>query len=164
MWMNFESFTGRVMEMNDFSVQMNNTGSGCYKMFTVADREGAVVNFVIEPGTYFVDHVLVKVGDIVTGYYDADAPTPFIYPPQYRAIVMAKEKSRQFVKVDHFNRQLVSSDGTLKLNLTRSTPILLENGQSFSGRPENRELVVVYSNTTRSMPAQTTPHKVIVLC
>ncbi|WP_060207566.1 hypothetical protein [Sporosarcina koreensis] len=162
--MNFKSFTGRVMEINDFSVQQNNSGSGCYKIFMVADREGSVVNFIIEPGTYFVDHVLVRVGDIVTGFYDADAPAPFIYPPQFRAIVMAKEKSGQFVKVDFFDHQLVSSDGSLKLNINRSTPILLENGQSFTGRPSNRELIVVYSNTTRSIPAQTTPHKVIVLC
>lgn len=162
--MNFASFTGRVMEISDFSVQQNNSGSGCYKIFMVADREGAVVNFVIEPGTYFVNHVLVKVGDIVTGFYDLNEPVPFIYPPQYRAVVMAKERTGQFVKVDFFDRQLVSSDGELKLNINRSTPVLLENGQSFAGRPANRELIVVYSNTTRSIPAQTTPHQVIVLC
>lgn len=162
--MNFKSFTGRVMEINDFSMQQDYSGSGCYKIFMLTDREGSVVNFIIEPGTYFVDHVLVRVGDIVTGFYDANAPTPFIYPPQYRAIVMAKERSGQFVKVDFFDRRLVSSDGSLKLNLNRSTPILLENGQSFTGTPSDRELIVVYSNTTRSIPAQTTPNKVIVLC
>ncbi|MCM3744012.1 hypothetical protein M3193_07625 [Sporosarcina luteola] len=162
--MNFRFFTGRVMEINDFSIQQDDQGSGCYKIFTVADREGSVVNFVIEPGTYFVDHVLVKVGDIVTGFYDANAPTPLIYPPQYRTVVMAKERADQFVKVDFFDRNLVSSDGTLKLNINRNTPILLENGQLFAGSPANRELIVIYSTTTRSIPAQTTPHKVIVIC
>ncbi|MCM3636652.1 hypothetical protein M3152_02885 [Sporosarcina luteola] len=162
--MNFRFFTGRVMEISDFSIRQDDQGSRCYKLFMVADREGSIVNFVIEPGTYFVDHVLVKVGDIVTGFYDANAPTPFIYPPQYRAVVMAKERSDQFVKVEFFDQNLVSSDGSLKLNLNRSTPILLENGQSFAGIPANRELIVIYSTTTRSIPAQTTPHKVIVLC
>ena len=63
---------------------------------------GAIVNFVVSPTTYFVDHVMVSVGDIVTGYYDGDAPTILIYPPQYQALVMVKDnpesecKSRLF--------------------------------------------------------------------
>ena len=68
------------------------------------------------------------------------------------------------VKVAYFNNQLVSSDGQLQLNLSPTTQILLINGQRFSRYPANRDLVVYYGPTTRSIPAQTTPYRIIVLC
>ncbi len=122
------------------------------------------VNFVVSPTTYFVDHVMVTVGDRVTGYYDGNAPIPFIFPPQYRALVMVKDNQNQNVKVDYFNEQLVSSDGQLRLNISPFTQILLTNGQSFTRNPANRNLIVIYGPTTRSIPAQTTPYKIIVWC
>ncbi|MFC5603796.1 hypothetical protein [Sporosarcina koreensis] len=161
---NFLSFTGRVMGIEDFPIVQNNPQSGCYKLFSLTNRDGSIVNFVVEPTTYFVDHVKVKVGDIVTGFYDANAPAPLIYPPQYRAIVMAEDNPNYFVTVSFFNSQLLSSDGNLKLNLSRQTEIILENSQDFNGNPANRNLVVIYGATTRSIPAQTTPYKIIVLC
>lgn len=87
-----------------------------------------------------------------------------IYPPQYRAIVMAIDSQYQNVKVDYFNNQLVSSDNELKLNLAPYTQIVLENGQAFNRYPSNRKLIVLYGATTRSIPAQTTPYKIIVMC
>lgn len=162
--MNFMSFSGTVTMINDFFIMQNDPNVGCYKLFTVENGKGAIVNFVVEPSTYFVDHVTVKVGDAVTGFYDADVPVPLIYPPQYRAVVMAKNRSNEFVKVDYFIRQLVSSDGSLQLNISPQTKVLLENDQTFTGSPVNRYLIVTFSATTRSIPAQTTPRQVIVMC
>ncbi len=68
------------------------------------------------------------------------------------------------ITVDYFNRSLVNSDNTLKLNISDSTDIVLENGQMYDGNLANRNLIVIYGNTTRSIPAQTTPKKVIVMC
>ncbi|MEW9184550.1 hypothetical protein AB2553_30585, partial [Bacillus mycoides] len=79
-------------------------------------------------------------------------------------IVMAKYTPHQNVKVDYFNEQLESSDGKLKLNISPSTQILLTNGQFFTGNLVNRNLIAIYSFTTMSIPAQTTPYKIIVLC
>lgn len=160
---NFMAFNGVITMINDFSIGQNNE-AGCYTLFSVDDGYGATVNFVIEPATYFVDHVMMKVGDRVTGYYDANVPVPLIYPPQFRALVMVKDSHVQNVKVDHFNRRLESSDGTLRLNLSPHTHILLENGQAFTGSVANRNLIVIYGATTRSIPAQTTPTTVIVMC
>jgi len=130
----------------------------------VDDSFGNIVNFVIEPTTYFVDHAMVSVGDRVTGFYDANAPVPLIFPPQYRAIVMTKEHPYQNVNVDFFNSELISSDGSLQLNISSTTEIVLENGQSFNHNPINRYLIVIYGPTTRSIPAQTTPYRIIVMC
>ena len=159
----FGSFYGIITMIDDFST---GTGEsiGCYKLMTVQNREGSVVNFVIAPTTYFVDHITMTTGDTVIGFYDANAPVPFIYPPQFRAIVMSKLIQNQNLKVDYFNEQLVSSDGTLKLNIDSFTQILLENSQIFTKNPSNHNLIVVYGPTTKSIPAQTTPYRIIVLC
>ncbi|MCL1697690.1 hypothetical protein [Lysinibacillus sp. BPa_S21] len=161
---NFQSFRGVVTQIDDFPIGQNGDKEGCYKLMTVEDRTQGIVNFVVSPSTYFVNQEIVNPGDQVTGYYDGNAPVPLIYPPQYRALVVVKDNYNQNVKVDFFNNQLVSSDGQLQLNLSPYTLILLKNGQPFSKSPSNRNLIVIYGPTTRSIPAQTTPYKIIVWC
>ena len=162
--MNFLSFSGIVTMMSDFPTGPNDQDGGCYRLLAVDNGNGNMVNFVVAPDTYFVNHEVVSIGDRVTGFYDANAPAPLIFPPQYRAIVMAKDSPAQNVTVDFFNRQLESSDGNLRLNISLDTQILLENGQLFNRNPGNRNLIVVYGATTRSIPAQTTPSQIIVMC
>jgi hypothetical protein len=160
----FQSFNGMITMINDFWIDEHGEESGCYKLVSVENRYGALVNFVVTPVTYFVDHVMVKPGDMVTGFYDANAPVPLIFPPQFRAIVMARDTQFQNVKVDYFNNQLVSMDNNLRLNIGLFTQIVLENGQAFTRNPANRNLIVVYGATTKSIPAQTSPYKIIVMC
>ncbi|MBZ9607513.1 hypothetical protein G9F73_006745 [Clostridium estertheticum] len=160
----FQPFHGMITMINDFWIGANEEGAGCYKLMSVENVYGTLVNFVVTPTTYFVDHVMVIPGDMVTGFYDANAPVPLIFPPQFRSIVMARDAQYQNVKVDYFNDKLVSSDNNLKLNIAPNTQIVLENGQSFSNNPTNRNLIIVYGATTKSVPAQTTPYKIIVMC
>lgn len=160
---NFQPFTGVITNIE--SMETGTFGkAGCSLLMSVENGEGRIINFVVLPNTYFVDHEMMQVGDSVTGFYDANAPAPFIYPPQLQAIVMARVRRGQNVKVDHFNRNLVSSDGALKLNIAPATLIILENGQLFTGDPADRDLIVVYGPTTRSIPAQTTPYQIVVMC
>ncbi|WP_152392935.1 hypothetical protein [Paenibacillus guangzhouensis] len=159
---NFYSFHGTITMINDFFTGQN--GEGCFKIISVDNGMGALVNFVVSPNTYFVDHVMVAVGDQVTGYYDGNAPALLIYPPQYQAIVMVKNSPYQNVKVDYFNTELESSDGRLRLNISPYTQIVLTNGQHFSRTPADRDLIVIYGPTTTSIPAITTPYRIIVLC
>ena len=160
----FQPFQGMITMINDFWIDESGEGVGCYKLMSVENGYGNLVNFIVTPDTYFVDHVMVTIGDIVTGYYDANAAVPLIFPPQFRAIVMTRDSNYQNVKVDYFNSELLSSDNNLKLNISPYTQIVLENGQAFTGSPENRNLIVIYGATTRSIPAQTTPYKIIVMC
>jgi hypothetical protein len=159
----FKSFSGILTMIDDFFTGVAGD-TGCYKLMSVHNRDEDVVNFIVAPTTYFVDHVMLRPGDMVTGFYDASAPTPFIFPPQYRAFVMAKAMPYPNVKVDYFNAELLSSDGMLKLNISPATPVMLENGQAFTGSPANRYLIVVYGATTRSIPAQTSPEQIVVMC
>ncbi len=158
----FQSFTGRVTMINDAGAGGNH--DGCYTLIAISSVEGQIVNFVAGPDTYFVDHKMIRIGDRITGFYDADQPTPLIYPPQYRAVVIAVTSPSNFVKVDYFNEKLVSSDGQLKLNISPATAVLLENGQQFTGNLTNRYLIVSYRASTKSIPAQTTPTQIVVMC
>ena len=160
----FQPFHGVVTMINDFWISGNGEGAGCYKLMSVENEQGTLINFVVTPTTYFVDHVMVLPGNMVTGFYDANAAVPLIFPPQFRAIVMARDTHYQNVKVDYFNSQLVSSDNNLRLNISPRTQIVLENGQAFNNNPANRNLIVIYGATTKSIPAQTTPYKIIVMC
>lgn len=161
---NFYSFHGTVTMISDFFTGQNSETEGCYKLITVENDSEGIVNFVVSPTTYFVNNVMVLIGDRLTGYYDGNAPVPLIYPPQYEALVVVKDSPYLNIKVDYFNSQLESSDGQLRLNLSPRTHIMLTNGQFFSRYPGNRDLIVIYGPSTRSIPAQTTPYKIIVLC
>ncbi|MGE4213616.1 MAG: hypothetical protein AB7E42_02405 [Anaerotignaceae bacterium] len=161
--MNFKSFRGAVTSISDFMISSNDN-EGCYKIMSVSDMQGGLVNFVIAPTTYFVEQEMVLVGDRITGYYDGDAPVPMIFPPQYRALIIVKNSNTRNVKVDYFDCDLVSSDGKLKLNISNKTKIALINGQVFSQSPANRNLIVIYGASTRSIPAQTTPIEIIIWC
>ncbi|ERI93340.1 hypothetical protein HMPREF1982_01764 [Clostridiales bacterium oral taxon 876 str. F0540] len=160
----FAAVTGIVTRIEDFNQSPNDASSGCYKLMSIESKDKGPVNFVISPETYFVDYEVIEEGDTVTGFYDANAPAILIYPPQYPAIVVAKDTEYQNVAVDYFDDQLVSSNGSLKLNLAPSTEIILKNNQPFNRYPGNRNLIVIYGPSTKSIPAQTTPYKVIVMC
>lgn len=150
--------------ISDFIIGQNGEGEGCYKLITVESELGTIVNFVISPTTYFVNSLVVSIGDKITGYYDGNAPVPFIYPPQYRALVVVKLIPTQNVKVDYFDSQLKSKDGQLQLNISPYTQIVLTNGQPFSSNLTNRNLIVIYGPATKSIPAKTIPYKIIVWC
>ena len=161
---NFQHFRGVITMINDFWIDESEKNTGCYNLMSVVNGYGDLVNFVVQPTTYFVDHVMLTPGDIVTGFYDANAATVLIFPPQFTAIVMATDSLYQNVKVDYFNNNLISSDNNLNLNIAPWTQIVLENGQLFTKSPTNRNLIVVYGATTMSIPAQTSPYKIIVMC
>lgn len=162
--MNFQSFTGIVTNIEEFGPSVNGEEIGCTLLFTVRGSRGEIVNFVVTPQTYFVEYETIKRGDRITGFYDVDAPVPLIYPPRYEAWVITKESNDYMIKVDYFNDNLLSRDGNLQLNIGPQTEVLLENAQQFQGSVANRFLIVLYGPTTRSIPAQTTPYQVIVMC
>lgn len=160
----FSSFAGTVTMIQDYLVNSDEELKGCFKLMSLLRGDGSIVNFVISPTTYFLDRVMVSVGDHVTGFYDVNLPVLLIYPPQYQALIIVKDNPYQNIKVDYFDSQLVSNDAQLQLNISSYTPILLQNDQLFTLSPANRNLLVVYGPTTLSIPAQTTPFKIIVLC
>lgn len=135
----------------------------CQQMITIENMEG-VNNFIISPDTFVVDMVKMRVGMRVTAFYDANLPVPLIFPPQYRAVIIGRSFENETMMVNYFDENLLSADGGLRLNISRGTEVLTANGQSYTCSVGDNILIVYYSITTRSIPPQTTPRKVIVMC
>ncbi len=159
----FESVTGTIVDMVPTRIG-NRRANGCMIFVTLEDMNENTVNFVMTPTTFVVDFETLSVGMNCTFWYAADAPAPLIYPPQYNAVAAAQVKNGQFVDVGFYNMSLVNDSQTLQLNMDGSVDVRTTNNQYFQGSPANHNLAVVYSSSTRSIPAQTTPMKVYVLC
>src|SRR5699024_4881787 len=97
-------------------------------------------------------------------FYDGSRPVPLIYPPRYQAQLIAAPDRNGQVMLNFFDRTLTAADGSLKLNVGPRTQVQTINGQRFLCSPGNRTLLVYYTATTRSVPPQTTPQKIVVLC
>lgn len=159
----FGSVTGTIVDLVPARVG-NRRADGCMLFATVEDMDGNTVNFIMTPSTFVVDWETLSVGMKVTFWYRADAPAPLIYPPQYTAVVAAQEKNGRMVDVSDYNTSMVNEGQTLQLNIDGTVDIRTTNNQYFQGSPANHNLVVIYETSTRSIPAQTTPKEVVVLC
>lgn len=159
----YGSVTGTIVDLVPMRIG-NRRADGCMLFVTLEDTDGNTVNFIMTPATYVVDFETLSVGMLCTFWYEADAPMPLIYPPQYNAVVAAQVKNERMVNVGYYNTALVNGDQTLQLNMDGSVDVRTTNNQYFQGSPANHSLVVTYTSSTRSIPAQTTPEEVVVLC
>lgn len=144
---------------------MNLSGGNdcCNQMMSVYTGNG-IVNFMIGPQTRVIDSRQLRRGMQVAAFYDNSLPIPLIFPPQYQAQIVTVLDGNEQVMLARFDRNLLAEDGSLQLNIARSTVVETINGQSVSCQLGNQTLLVYYTMTTRSVPPQTTPRKVVVLC
>lgn len=114
----------------------------------------------------------VKVGDTVTVFSNAYAPAPLILPPQYQADVIMvnddeKISSERFADVDTYvlrEETLVNAANTLALNIDEDVNIVDTQGKAVDAKDLfDKDLLVIYSTSTKSIPAQTTPIAIVVL-
>lgn len=159
----FASITGTIVDMVPARAGRRRA-DGCMIFVTIEDLEGSTVNFLLTPATYVVDFETLSVGMLCTFWYAADAPMPLIYPPQYTAVAAAQNSSSRNVDVSWYDSSLVNEEKTLQLNLDGTVEVRTSNNQYYQGSPANHNLVVLYESSTRSIPAQTTPSLVVVLC
>lgn len=139
-------------------------GSAFVLVETQREQGTAQTNFVVDTETLRLNDNELKVGATLTGWYDGRLPMILIYPPQPKAVAIAVDAEEPpFIKLDSFDADLVSADGSLKLNLSDETVITLADGTAYEGELAGCDLAVFYAASTRSIPAQTTPSKVIVL-
>ncbi|MFJ7666812.1 stalk domain-containing protein [Lysinibacillus sp. NPDC097195] len=136
--------------------------------YTTKDGENTNV-FVVNKDTLIFDNtgkeVKLQKGDKVTAYTYANKPMLMIYPPQYNAdVIIVETEEMGSATVDFFDKDLVNTDNSLKLNVGKETIIESQSGKAVT--TENlaeQHLLVFYTITTRSIPAQTPPTKVVVL-
>lgn len=104
------------------------------------------------------------VGQKVTAYYPENTPMALSLPPitTPKVIVLNSEVVPGFVHVATFDETLTSSDSQLKLNISTKTKVTDGEGNPVTTLA-NRDLVVFYTISTRSIPAQTTPERIFVI-
>lgn len=118
----------------------------------------------------------VKKDSVITVYTDSYAPAPLILPPQYRAdIIIVNSPPEGIAEAEyvifndadtyiHDGVRLVNAAGNLSLNLNDDVTIVDKQGKAMKEADlDKKDLLVFYTFSTRSIPAQTTPTKVIVL-
>jgi len=136
--------------------------------FTVKDGEQTNI-LEITKDTLVFDNtgkkVELKEGDKIVAYTFANKPQKLIYPPQFNPdVVIVETKEAGFVEVDYFFENLTNTYEMLKLNIGENTELLNTKGEKVSAKDlKDKNLVVFYTVSTKSIPAQTTPSKVIVL-
>ena len=157
------SVTGVITQMQMTTVNGSGYG-GCTQLITVEDEEGGITNFFMNANTYVVNFETLYESMPVTVFYSGNQAAPLIYPPQFVAAVVAPQVEGQMVTVASFNNVLTPSGQSLPLNLSPATEVVTRNNQTFYGNPGGNTLVVLYSSTTRSVPPQTSPDKIIVMC
>ncbi len=139
--------------------QPGNCGS---QMMTLSTDNGPV-NFILSADTHVIDSTRLRSGMRVAAYYDNSLPMPLIFPPQYQAALVAVLRPGEQVLLSRFDRNLIAQGNALRLNIAPNTTVRTRNGQNFTCQLGGRNLLVFYSNTTKSIPPQTTPRKIVVL-
>ena len=139
-------------------------GNDCCSQMSALRTANGIVNFAIDSNTLVIDSRQLRTGMRVTAFYDSSLPVPLIFPPQYRAQIVTVTGRNEQVTLKHFNRSLSASDRSLQLNIADSTMVQTVNGQPFDCSPGNQFLLVYYSATTRSIPPQASPGRIIVFC
>lgn len=160
----FASFTGTIKEVTEYTDADGKPVEGKFYVL-VENDEGGEMNFIVSEDTVRVQDGKLIAGEKLTGWYDATRPAIMIYPPQQPAvaIVLGELTDGKSVHVDRFDNDLLSYDSQLKLNMSDDVEIVLANGDAFDGDLADRKLIVIYGPVTMSIPAQTTPIKIIVL-
>ena len=107
----------------------------------------------------------LKVGDKVTGYFIQPQIISMQYPPKVESFAIVKQdiQSGKSLYVGMFGENHLALDNALKLDLSEKTSIIDVDGNTYQGSLVDKMLIVYYSMTTRSIPPQTAPKKVIVL-
>lgn len=108
----------------------------------------------------------LKKGATVEAYYDKNKPMILIYPTTVtpEIVILQDEEAFGEVKIGQFDKDFLSLDGELKLNIGEDTPLFNQQGKAIEIKDlHDKELMVFYSITTRSLPPQTPPTKIIAL-
>jgi len=135
---------------------------------TLIDESGKTMVFAVSWSTYIPENTRFTVGNRMVAVYDLNDHVAMInqdqpsYPLPSPALVMASAAGIQGVKVERFDKNLLSADGELKL-LPGDYPVFFRNGIAYEGELNGCLLAVFHSVVMPSFPAQTTPDYIVVL-
>ena len=152
----YEKITGVIRNIRN--------GGSCCSMIISVSSSGETVDFVVSGDTIVIGNARLRRGMRVAAFYDTSLPAPAVFPPRYQAELIAPLRNNQEATLKFFDDTLTAEDSSLKLNLSPFTVVETLNGQRFLCSPEGLDLLVFYTTTTKSIPPQTTPQRIVVMC
>lgn len=138
------------------------------------DDQNNTVNLKITDDTLVYDNLGNKKalsdltdGSKITVFTGSYEPTPLILPVQYTAnIIIINGDKEGNVNADTYladEEGYTNAANTLNIATADDTKIVDKNEKEYKGDINKNDLIVFYDVSTKSIPAQTTPTKVVVL-
>ena len=138
------------------------------------DDQNNTVNLKITDDTLVYDNLGNKKalsdltdGSKITVFTGSYEPTPLILPVQYTAnIIIINGDKEGNVNADTYladEEGYTNAANTLNIATADDTKIVDKDEKEYKGDLDKNDLIVFYSVSTKSIPAQTTPTKVVVL-
>lgn len=138
------------------------------------DDQNNTVNLKITDDTLVYDNLGNKKalsdltdGSKITVFTGSYEPTPLILPVQYTAnIIIINGDKEGNVNADTYladEEGYTNAANTLNIATADDTKIVDKNEKEYKGDLDKNDLIVFYGVSTKSIPAQTTPTKVVVL-
>ncbi|MBQ7976295.1 MAG: copper amine oxidase N-terminal domain-containing protein [Clostridia bacterium] len=153
------------------SITAEITGVGEETLTAKTELEEIIINKNMLQMSITTDGEMVELtkGDSVTLFVREDTPMVLSLPAEYSPSVIVKnsEEAANTVMVDSFTKteegSYINQAESLVLNIAEETEIIKLSREMFDGNLDGCDLVVIYNMATFSIPAQTTPSRVIVL-
>ena len=162
------NFEGKITEINKdgtiFSIRVMSDETDPYNGMVFHINEKVIL--LNDKTKDFVSKDTLKKGDLISGYYAKDTIMMLSMPPQLSPDVIVVKESKGFssIRVDKFDKDLLSSDGSLKINYSDTTIIVDKNGEKLEKEDIlDKDLIIFYNIVLESYPAQTTPEKIILI-
>ena len=138
------------------------------------DDQNNTVNLKITDDTLVYDNLGNKKalsdltdGSKITVFTGSYEPTPLILPVQYTAnVIIINGDKEGNVNADTYladEEGYTNAANTLKIAAADDTKIVDKDEKEYKGNLDKNDLIVFYGVSTKSIPAQTTPTKVVVL-
>lgn len=160
-------FEGTIKEINikdkSYSILVENDSK---------DNLNKLVSFITEDVVLIEDDTMefiqkedLKKDMVVLVYYHKETPILMSYPPQLTPdAIVVRTKSFINTVADKFDHDLISSDGSLRVNIHEDTEVVnKKNNEVDKDKIGSKDLIFSYINILESYPAQVNPKKIIVL-
>lgn len=144
------------------SILVTNEETGLETVFLFEDA------LILNQGTTeAVDIDALKEGVTISAYYRDDLALAMIYPVVIPAtLILVQPEGTDLpvsAKVSRFDEAFVSADNELKLHIGDDTVIVNQHGEKVTADAiTEHNVLVFYTIATKSIPAQTTPSKIVV--
>lgn len=110
----------------------------------------------------------LKLGMSVSVVINKNAPMTMSLPPLCSGqTALVIHSSKKNIEIAYFDESLINEANRLQLNISEDTMIQNSRGEKrvFTAEDiKNQDAIVIYTNSTRSIPAQTVPEYVLILC